>query len=222
MRSAQYRVAWRDRETGKHSKSSAFGLLRFEDPNLATPHARPIWTPALDRKVLSSKARDDNAASDTNLFDVRDFAEYVSVAIGETNAEHWLISDGQWAIRLDLHDGTLLGGPLLLDYQIGGLEDTGPKVAALQQLVALANRGDMPASLRPSEARAARWILELRTADALAASATHYEMARAFFGSVVSQERWRRESGSYRLRVQRLVKTAKTRLADPLGGPWFE
>src|SRR3546814_13469202 len=72
--------------------------------------------------------------SSANLLDIRNFAEFVSVAVDETNAEHWLLSDGHWVIRLDLHDGTLLGGPLFLDYQIGGLADTGPKISALQQI----------------------------------------------------------------------------------------
>ncbi|ALJ11958.1 hypothetical protein [Sphingopyxis macrogoltabida] len=95
--------------------------MKLEDPDLATPYARPIWTPALDPRVLRSTAADDQSASSANLLDIRNFAEFVSVAVDETNAEHWLLSDGHWVIRLDLHDGTLLGGPLFLDYQIGGL-----------------------------------------------------------------------------------------------------
>ncbi|WP_141237092.1 DUF2285 domain-containing protein [Sphingopyxis sp. GW247-27LB] len=219
-RSAPYRAAWRDREVGEIVPSD-FGLMRLEDPDLATPYARPIWTPALDPRVLRSKAADHQPASESNLLDIRDLADYVSVAVDETNAEHWLLSDGHWVIRLDLHDGTLLGGPLFLDYQIGGLVDTGPKISALQQLVALATGGELPTSLKPRETRAPRWILELRTADAIAAGAAQQEIAQAFFGSAVAPERWRKESSPYRSRVQRLVKAAQRRLADPLCGPWF-
>src|SRR3546814_14744007 len=92
---------------------------------------------------------------------------------------------------------------------------------SLQQLVALATDGELPTSLKPRETRAPRWILELRTADAIATGATQHEIAQAFFGSAVASERWRKESSPYRSRVQRLVKAAQRRLADPLCGPWF-
>src|SRR3546814_14711585 len=85
----------------------------------------------------------------------------------------------------------------------------------------LATDGELPTSLKPREARAPRWILELRTADAIATGATQHEIAQAFFGSAVASERWRKESSPYRSRVQRLVKAAQRRLADPLCGPWF-
>src|SRR3546814_12479779 len=70
--------------------------------------------------------------------------------------------------------------------------------------------------------RAPRWVLELRTADAIATGATQHEIAQAFFGSAVASERWRKESSPYRSRVQRLVKAAQRRLADPFCGPRSE
>src|SRR3546814_3223639 len=73
-RSAPYRAAWRDREVGEIVPSD-FGLMKLEDPDLATPYARPIWTPALDPRVLRSTAADDQSASSANLLDIRNFAE---------------------------------------------------------------------------------------------------------------------------------------------------
>src|SRR3546814_13568160 len=78
--------------------------MKLEDPDLATPYARPIWPPALDPRVLRSTAADDQSASSANLLDIRNVAELVSVAVDENNAEHWLLSDGPWVIRLDPHD----------------------------------------------------------------------------------------------------------------------
>src|SRR3546814_7659484 len=85
-RSAPYRAAWRDREVGEIVPSD-FGLMKLEDPDLATPYARPIWTPALDPRVLRSPAADDQSASSANLLDIRHFAELVSVAVDETTAQ---------------------------------------------------------------------------------------------------------------------------------------
>src|SRR3546814_10231875 len=62
--------------------------------------------------------------------------------------------------------------------------------------------GELPTSLKPRETRAPRWILELRTADAIATGATQHEIAQAFFGSAVASERWRKESSPYRSRVR--------------------
>lgn len=76
---------------------------------------------------------------------------------------------------------------MLLDHHLRGLAGTEPKLAALHQLVALARQGDMPPLLAPREARAPRWIMELRTADALAAQASQQEMARAFFGTAIAK-----------------------------------
>lgn len=211
-----YRRAWEER----HLPPAAFGLLAFEDPDRPTPLARPIWTRERDPRVIDSGPASRTDRSD-DLIDIRAFADIVTVEIDEHDAEHWLLSDGHWAVRLALHDGTLLAGPALLEHRLVGLASAAPKIQALRQLIALARDGDMPASLRPREVRAPRWILELRTADGLAAGASQQKLARAFFGTAISDRDWRTRSAPYRLRVQRLVRAARQRLADPLGGPWF-
>jgi hypothetical protein len=146
----------------------------------------------------------------------------MTVEIDKTHTEHWLLSDGHWTVRLDLHDGTLLGGPVFLEHRSWGIRSAGRKLDALRQLLSLAKQGEMPVSLCPRERRAAQWILELRVADAMLESATQHEIARALFPDSVAPRRWRLESASYRLRVQRLVRIARRRLADPLAGPWFD
>jgi len=138
------------------------------------------------------------------------------------HVEHWLLSDGHWAVRLDLHDGTLLGGPTLVEHRVTGVASAAPKIEALRQFILLARKGRLPASLLPRERRAAQWILELRVGDALLEGASQQAMARALFGRAIAAGRWRIESASYRLRVQRLVRVARRYLAAPLSGPWFE
>ena len=117
---------------------------------------------------------------------------------------------------------TLLGGPLLIEHRLTGLQSLGPRLAALRQLAVLAKKGELPASLMPRERRAEQRILELRVADALQAGASQREMAQRLFGSAVASDRWRLESNAYRLRIQRLVRRARQRFADPLAGPWFD
>jgi hypothetical protein len=219
-RTEQYRAAWRASKLGNDASAETFGLLDFEDPDNPTPIARPIWAPSIDPSVLHSRSAPTHIDSGDSL-DIRRLAGFVSVAVDDLHQEHWLLSDGRWSVRLDLHDGTLLGGPVYLYHEIGGLADAMPQMTTLKQLAALASRGEMPASFWPRESRAARWILELRTADALATGANQFTIARGLFGSSIAEARWRIISSSYRLRVQRLVRTARQYLSDPLSGPWF-
>ena len=160
-----------------------------------------------------------NAPSGDAL-DIREFANLVTVEVDENGVEHWLLSDGRWIVRLDIHEGTLLGGPVLLEHRLTGFHSADAKMDTLRQLAALAQRGAIPVSLLPRERRAPRWVLELRTADAILAGATQQDMARAFYGSAVGED-WRSENDSYRLRVRRLVRTARKNLENPFAGPWL-
>lgn len=210
-----YRRAWSERDV----PPSTFGLLAYEDPDRATPDARPIWNLDADPTVVESWPMGRNAPSGDAL-DIREFANLVTVEVDENGVEHWLLSDGRWIVRLDIHEGTLLGGPVLLEHRLTGFHSAEAKMDTLRQLAALAQRGAIPVSLLPRERRAPRWVLELRTADAIIAGATQQDMARAFYGSAVDED-WRSENDSYRLRVRRLVRTARKNLENPFAGPWL-
>ncbi|KTE16376.1 hypothetical protein ATE76_01485 [Sphingopyxis sp. H093] len=216
-----YRSLWAARESLPIDAPKDIGLLGWVDPALASPQARPIWSTRMDPKVLKGRLATRSAPS-ADLFDIRAIAPFVSVEIDADRAEHWLFSDGRWAIRLDVYGGTLLGGPALIEYQLHGVESARSKLDALRQFLALSEQGRLPASLVPRERRASRWILELRVGDAILTGATEQDIARELFKDAIAPKRWRRENASYRLRVQRLVRIARHRLAHPLSGPWFE
>ena len=216
-----YRRLWAVRESLPVDAPKCMGLVAWVDPALASPRARPIWNTGTDPKVLKGHLATRRAAS-TDLFDIRAFAPFLSVEINRDRTEHWLFSDGYWAIRLDVHGGTLLHGPALIEYQLNGVKSAKAKLDVLRQFLALSEQGRVPTSLAPRERRAARWILELRVGDAVLNGATEQEIARELFKGAIAPKRWRRDNASYRLRVQRLVRIARDRLTDPLSGPWFE
>lgn len=216
-RSSKYQNAWAD----QGNDPLTFGLVAFADPHLSAPDARPIWALQTDPQVLDTSVAAHTGKAD-DAFDLLALANFVSVEICDDETEHWLLSDGRWTVRIDIHDGTLLGGPLLLDHHLQGMVSAERKIQALRQLIALSRHGEMPVGLHPREMRAPRWILELRTADAVAIGASHQEMARTFFGASIAEARWRLESASYRLRVQRLARAARRNLEAPLRGPWFD
>lgn len=219
-RSPGYRRLWAARETLPPEAPEMTGLLAWANPDLIWPDARPIWNIGTDPKVLDGRPTVGEAQA-ADLLDIRSLAPFVSVAVDASHTEHWLLSNGHWAIRLDIHDGTLLGGPVMLEYRLSGRKSAKSKLEALHQLLALAEKGRLPSSLAPREQRADQWILELRVGDALLAGASQQEMARVLFNGAVAPQRWRVKNASYRLRVQRLVRIARHRLSDPLDGPWF-
>ncbi|QCB55852.1 DUF2285 domain-containing protein [Sphingopyxis sp. PAMC25046] len=220
-RSGSYRQMWARRAELPDGSLDATGLLGWIDPALAAPQARPIWSIDRDPHVLRGRPAGRGCASE-DLFDILAVAPLVSVAVDAAHREHWLVSDGRWSVRLDLNDGTLLGGPIRVEHRIAGIVSAKPKLEALRQFLVLAQMGTLPASMMPRERKAGQWILELRTGDALLDDASQQDIARALFSLAIAPRRWRLESASYRLRVQRLVRIARRRLSDPSWGPWFD
>lgn len=158
-------------------------------PDLALADARPIWAGETDPAVLASHPVSATTQVDGDLLDIRRLADFVSVEIDEQDVEHWILTDGRWVIRLSLHNGTLLGGPVLLQHQIQSFTDAELKIATLRPSGALAALGQLPTSLQPREARAADWTLELWTADALLNGSSYQEMARAFYSNLIPNDR---------------------------------
>ena len=205
-----YRAACQEASSNRRAGQGAarFGLHRFEPPERRVPDARPIWQTAIDPSVLQATAL-PCLAGDSDAFDV---AALVSLAVCQRNEkngkEHWLFGDGLWQVRLDIVSGTLTAGPVLLEYHLSGLSRALPRLITLNRLIALSRTGRLPPSLFPVEQRANRWVLVLRTWDALAAGMSQREIACEFFG-LGDLPRWRTTAPSWRRRAQRLVEAAR-------------
>lgn len=195
-----------------------FGLCRFEDAALGATGAHPIWHADADRSVLRAVSQ---PGSGNDLFDIQILRRWTTLHV-DRDGEHWRIGDRLRSIRVDIVCGTLREGPAHLAYSIGGIAAALPVVLTLRRLLALARTGQWPAHLFPPETRAGRWIMMLRVSDALAAGASHREIAVALFGATNVGARWRSSAPSYRLRIQRLAAGAHSmaagdwrRLLDP-------
>lgn len=222
-RTPAYRQCWaRTRGSGLAAQVRAahgFGLVALAPPTLTAFEARPIWQAERDPHVLRAQVS-SGASTSRELLDIRMLAACAEIGFDGDDSEHWRILVAGHAIRVDVYGGTLLGGPTLLQFEVLGLASVRPKLSPLDLLV----RGALalhPGPSPPHEARAQRWIDELRTADALAEGASQQEIARALFARTVPAAGWRAESESYRLRVQRLVRAARARLRNPLDRAWF-
>ena len=223
-RSLGYRQAWyRRAEMPGDAAATArlFGLERFEDPDLAIPVARPVWTAAIDPTVLMATVADPLATSEERV-DLRILSPLVGIAIDEREVEHLLLSDGSRSVRIDVVEGTLIGCPASLRYALEGISRLRLPMATLVRLKRLLERGTFAEPSVTAAQRHSRWIMELRVADALVCGATHQEIARTLFGGAIADARWRLLNPAYRQRVQRLAEGARGNLDRPLHARWFK
>lgn len=223
-RSPAYRDSWaRTRsasDAGQQRAAEAFGLVALVPPSLPAPAARPLWRAARDPHVLPARVA-EGLADRRELLDIRALPGGIDVGFDSEDAEHWRIEIAGRVIRVDVRGGTLLGGPTLLRFELTGLAGARPKLPPLDLLARAGPTGPARAIAPPREARARRWIAELRTADALEDGATQQDIARALFGRGLGSGPWRGNDDSQRLRAQRLVRIARARLRHPLDPLWF-
>jgi hypothetical protein len=219
-RTEHYGLAWHAHLANSAAAApQTFGLERFEDPALPVPVARPVWSAETSRDVLRARVSNPFAAASERV-DLRLLSNFVTVAIGEDEIEHLLLSDGRHFLRIDVVVGTLIGVPAALTYLLHGISGLKGPMGALDRLAALVANSRFLTAGSTAVRRHHRWIAELRTADALAAGADQQNIARALYGSAISPLHWRTESAPYRRRIQRLVANAHARIRHPLR-PWF-
>jgi hypothetical protein len=191
---------------GQFHPSDDFGLIRFEPPHLAVPNARPMWRADVHPYVLTADARRAGSAADT--FDLEPLRQLATV-IDDQHGEHLLLSDGLRMVRLDVSRGSLADGPVFLRYLVCGVASAEPPLLTLRRFLALYGSGRFARSLHVHEARARRWVLMLRAADALAAGTEQREIAGVLLSRSVAEPGWRSREPSIRSQVQRLVRSAR-------------
>lgn len=214
-RQPDYRVAaLRNSGFSGHAGAAAWGLHRFEDPDIGVPLARPLWRADRLRRFLRATAIASEADEDS--FVLGRFGTLATICSDEAG-EHLLLSDGWRSLRLDLAGASVRDGPVRLSYDIRGFAAAGKPLLALRQLMALAATGSLSPHLHPPDRRAHRQILLLRAFDALAAGVGQRAIAAALLGNCANEERWRIEAPSLRSQVQRLVRASRLMAA---GGFW--
>lgn len=191
------------------ARPEQFGLVAFEAADLAVPRARPLWRSLEHPYVLRVDPGGSGAA---DVFDFKSRQRFARV-VQDKAGDHLLLSDGFRTIRLDAPTGTLTSGPVALRYSIDGVAAAERPLLTLRRFLALARTGRFSRSLHRRETRSGRWILLLRTWDALASGADQRGIAEQLLSHSVSEAGWRIREPSVRSQVQRLVRSAR-RLAS--------
>jgi hypothetical protein len=184
-----------------------FGLHAFEDPFLAAPDARPVWTAQIHPFVLPAVAAPGGAISEA--FDLRRLQSLATLLSGRAGREHLLLSDGLRTVRLDIVAGTAAAGPVELRYLISGIVSAERAILSLRRLIAVHEARGFGRALQGRETRARRRLLALRASDGLAAGADQREIASVLLSAAARRPRWRSNASSVRSQVQRLVRGAR-------------
>jgi hypothetical protein len=183
-----------------------FGLAAFEAAGCAVPDARPIWRAEVHPLVLAARPGAGGAHHD--LFDLARFSALARIVTDEA-ADRLLMSDGLRSVRIDAQPGTFGGGPVHLNYELGGIISAEPPLLTLRRFLALARTGGFSRVLHPAERRARRWILLLRAWDGVGTGADQREIARVLLSRSAGEPGWRSREPSVRSQVQRLVRSAR-------------
>lgn len=184
-----------------------WGLHRFEHPDLPVPLARPMWRASASRYVLGAAA--EPSVADDDAFMLDRFVHLVT-SVRTQNGEALLLSDGLRSVRFDVRGAGLGHGPVRLRYELEGFAALDAPLLVLRKLRSLVATGRFSRSLHPLERRARRFILLLRTFDALQVGASQRELAAELLSAAAAAERWRVEAPSLRSQVQRLAREARS------------
>ena len=148
-------------------------------------------------------------ATGDDLFDLDHLAHYATVLRQLDDVEHVLLTDGFRHLQLLISAGTVLAGPVRLEFRLVGTRHLLARALSLRRLGSIVQHGTFPLSLYRQAKRADRWTMELQAWDGERAGVDRRQVAAAIFGKEPAYTRW--EAG-YRARMQRLVRNAGKKL----------
>nr|WP_176392420.1 DUF2285 domain-containing protein [Sphingomonas sp. CDS-1] len=123
--------------------------------------------------------------------------------------EDLAIRCGRLTIRLCIEAGTLLAGPVMLDFRLGGRRLLQRRLLALRQFDALLRLGRVPHALQGKPRNAVRSDLILRTLNALADHRRVRAVASELYGTQKVDADWAHASDYLRMATRRLMTKAR-------------
>lgn len=183
-------------------------LLFAEAPVVTARHARLFWRADIDPSALRVIARPTGVRDRAGL-PVHRLRRFLSVVHDACGGEHAVLSDGLHHIRLDVEEGTLEGGPVLLHCLLDGLRDADVKFEAMRRLAVLCQERRFSSDQFPANPHRERCLLLLRVGDAVRSGASQRDVAQLLVGADRARGEWQGRSDALRSRVRRLVAEAR-------------
>ena len=132
----------------------------------------PIWSAAIDPRVLAVRALEPVDDAGVRLFDARAVGTRM---VRRPHVEHLLIDRGSEVIRLDVIDGTVSAGPVTLRFELPDDDRLDMQLSAMRAL-------REPAPVARSHVQLARRLHALQAVDARDAGASLREVAAIVLG----------------------------------------
>lgn len=168
-----------------------------------------FWRAAHHPPVLVVRAHPSDAnKAGSALFDLARLPYPAVVLQVPGRGEYVLIAEGSRCIRMKICSGTVLSGPVSLEFLVAGDHAFEVRILSLRRLAAFHRLGRFPRSLFPPERRARRWARALQAWDGRKAGASHREIASVLYGHKAVRHDWYGPSDYQRTHVRRLLQTA--------------
>lgn len=168
-----------------------------------------FWTADIDGSVVPVRAK-PVVVGDRDAFELARLTGRASLACGDDGREYLVLSDGWRRVRLDVVEGTLVGqGPVRLEFELSGFAQLEAKLLTVRRLLSLWRKGRFLAALFQPLAGLPHRLEALRVADALAAGASHREIAVALYGEQRVRAEWGGRSDFLLSRIRRRVAEAR-------------
>lgn len=178
------------------------GFIFAEDPARPAAQALAFWQSDANPHVVAMRAEPSRDGIDVLALDGN------IAVLFEPGAERLLIPAGPGHLRIDVVGGTIFSGPIRPLFTVDGADGMAPQLLTLRRFAGLV-RGAPCRRLWPPLRRAARLEAMLRAYDAHTAGASHRDIAGLLYGRAGADERWSDGSRFMRLRIQRVLRSAR-------------
>jgi len=168
-----------------------------EDPVRTCASVLPMWSAAVDPRVLTVRAVPAPGAG-SRIF----YAHSADVCVLRgINGEHLIIDRGAEPVRLDVIEGTTAAGPVMLRFDLADDDHFDVRIAAARALRCTVSTGHR-------HIRLARKLLALQAVDAREAGASLREIAEILLGD----GEWPGDGEHRKSNVRRLLDTGESLL----------
>ncbi|GLV24714.1 DNA -binding domain-containing protein [Sphingobium sp. TomTYG45] len=195
-------------EHAAHPVVTRWGCLNVENSTLPAPDGAILWSSALDPSILRCLAV-PAAIGQAGAFNLELCGEKAVVVKGGAGAEHILIGARPGGLRIDLLEGTLLQGPVMLRYDFSAADDIEPSLTTLRAFHHLCRMGKLSHRAIKKRQRDRRVVDALRTHDALQAGASIRDVGILLFGAGRVAEEWGAPGEALKSQCRRMIALAR-------------
>lgn len=221
-RSPDYRASFEQFSEGHQTsvgRTSAWGLLRLEDPNLNALIANVFWQNDVSRQILPLTVGLNGKENKTEFLDPSKLACRTTILQRPTEGgQEVLFTQQGRTLQLSISGDVPLLQALLLTPVLPPREHCRARLMAVRRLTDLMVHASLRPSLYPRERRSRRLIQVLQALDGWLEKANQREIATAVFGEDRVARDWHSPGNHLRDQVRRAIASGRSLMSDRYRG----